>query len=286
LVVGGGSFIGRTLLRRLPEDVSVVATARDPAREAAAQNMPSANVRWVNLQLDDDASFAGLPQRVGTIVHTAAASELSSAAEIVRTNVRGMETLLAYAARARAERFVFTSSMALYGTISTPVVDPTTPPVDPDVYGTSKLMGEQLLAGRGKEFASLSVRLPAVVGPGASRHWLARICARARAGEDIEIFNPDGPFNNAVPVTALADFVAKLCRNGFAVSGPVTVASSEPTTIRTAVQTIIDGTGSRSKIVVRPTSRRTFTIDFSSAEKLGFVPVPILDALGAYAAHA
>ena len=73
------------------------------------------------------------------------------------------------------KRFIFFSSLSVYGEIKDSIVHETTPILNPGPYGASKLFGEACLKEAEKEMPSIALRLPAVLGKGARRHWLANI---------------------------------------------------------------------------------------------------------------
>jgi nucleoside-diphosphate-sugar epimerase len=64
----------------------------------------------------------------------------------------------------------------------------------------------------------------------------------------------------------------------------VLVGSAGQTTVREAVQTIVDATGARSPVSAHQTARSAFLIDSSKATRLfGFAPMEILAALRQFA---
>ncbi|MCB7127807.1 GDP-mannose 4,6-dehydratase, partial [Lachnoclostridium sp. 210928-DFI.6.3] len=65
-------------------------------------------------------------------------------------NVTGMVVLLEAMAAHDVDRFVFSSSAAVYGTPQTGVVTEQTPTRPESPYGESKLIGEWLLADQSK----------------------------------------------------------------------------------------------------------------------------------------
>ena len=57
---------------------------------------------------------------------------------MVHDNVLGTRALIEAALRWGTRAFVLYSSLSIYGTVTTPVVDEATPIVDPDAYGATK----------------------------------------------------------------------------------------------------------------------------------------------------
>jgi len=97
----------------------------------------------------------------------------------------GSQNVIEGVLNAGAGKLVFASSAAVYGPSRQPLEE--TSPLGPDdVYGTSKLMGEQLLElalTRGGEFDAVVLRLFNTIGAGDENpHLLPRLMAELREG--------------------------------------------------------------------------------------------------------
>jgi len=108
-------------------------------------------------------------------------------------NLGGSFELMREAVKARVKRFVFASSMSVYGSAGPPRPLCEEDPAIPDEpYGASKrvveLVGETLAKGQALEFVSL--RIARVVGPGikkTSSPWRSQIFERASRPNSIQI---------------------------------------------------------------------------------------------------
>jgi UDP-glucose 4-epimerase len=184
-------------LGRLPEGVEFV---RGSVTEAA----------------DLRALFAG--RAVAGVIHLAA---LKSVAQSVRApsryrrlNVTAVDLLLRAMGTAGARKLIFSSSAAVYGEPTTPVVTEAaeTRPASP--YGQTKLIGEQLILAAGREYGirSLVLRQFNVVGAGghpdaadtAAANLLPAMFRALRGGAPLRVMGsdygtPDG--------TAVRDYV-------------------------------------------------------------------------------
>jgi nucleoside-diphosphate-sugar epimerase len=116
----------------------------------------------------------------------------------VDVNLNGCFELLRQAVNAKVKRFVFASSMSVYGSSSAARALTEEDPTAPDEpYGASKraveLVGETLANRKAIEFVSL--RIARVVGPGikkTSSPWRSRIFERPSGRDPIQIpFAPD-----------------------------------------------------------------------------------------------
>ncbi|MGY1682933.1 UDP-glucose 4-epimerase GalE [Geodermatophilus sp. SYSU D01176] len=149
LVTGGAGYIGSHVvlaMRAAGEDVVVL--------DDLSSGVP-ARIGEVPLVLADVADGAAVARTVREhgvrgIVHLAAKKQVEESVRqplrYYRENVEGLRALLEAVTAAGVERFVFSSSAAVYGAPDVDLVDERTEcrPVNP--YGRTKLIGEQLLA--------------------------------------------------------------------------------------------------------------------------------------------
>ena len=91
--------------------------------------------------------------------------------------------------------------------------------VNVDAYGLTKLLGEKLLQESAGALPSLSIRLPAVIGRGSKRNWPSEALRKLKAGEPLDYFNPDAPFNNVVHERDVAALVGAALQRGLGGSG-------------------------------------------------------------------
>lgn len=209
LLTGATGRVGGHLARRLAvHGLRVTAVARrSESFDQPALPLPE-GIECVAANLA--GNLDALPSQVDAVVHTAGQSHANNvpAWVSVHDNVIATHNLFKYAMYAGAQCFIFTSSLSVYGDVTVPVVDEATPCVDPMPYGLSKLLAERLLADGADTVPVLALRLPGVLGTGAYYPWVARVLRQILARETVAIFNPDSPFNNAVHVEDLGDFIA------------------------------------------------------------------------------
>ena len=281
LVTGAAGFSGRAIARWLrAEGHDVIAHHRASPLPADLADGET----WRADLAGDDA----LPDRLDAIVHTAATSPPTGAADAVPTATLIRDNAVATARLAAADVgvFVYLSSLSIHGTISDPVVTPQTPVVDPDAYGMSKLLGERAVADRvvaKRAGPALAIRLPAVIGGGAARNWPVQVLGKLRRGETVRVFNAEAPFNNVVHVQDVAAFAAHALTappTGFAA---VPVASRDAVRVRDVVTCLAEGAGMAADMEEGPAGKASFTIDISAATALGFAPRDTATALKDFA---
>lgn len=149
LVTGGAGFLGAHLVRAL-RDAGREVVVLDDLSGGVRENVPE-GVELVVGSILDDALVARLfRERRFEVVFHLAAYAAEGLSHFVRrfnytNNVVGSVTLINEAIRNDVRRFVFTSSIAVYGTGELPLRESLVPrPEDP--YGIAKLAVEQDLA--------------------------------------------------------------------------------------------------------------------------------------------
>jgi nucleoside-diphosphate-sugar epimerase len=274
LVTGAGGFSGSHIVAHLLAQghkiVAIVGRNRDRLDALVPSHQQLAVVAG------DLTTPLPLPARIDGIIHAAARSPLPgmTANAMVRDNVLATAKLLDYANSAGARTFIHLSSLSIYGTISTLVVDETTPIINPDIYGMTKYLGEAML--RELPLRSMSIRLPGVIGPNSVRNWLTNVLAAAQLDRDIACYNPQAPFNNAVHISDLCEFVTCLVGDrSWSGQNVVTMGANGQTSVRNAIQIIVDTVGSRSSVSIYDAQRASFMISSETARRFGYQPMDV-----------
>ena len=170
LVTGGAGFIGSHLARRLLAEGWEVAIV-DNLSTGSKDNIPP-GARFVLLDLSKDGFEKQLPGGpVDAVFHLAAQSsgEISfdDPAYDLKTNCLSTVLLLDWCLKNGTKRFMYTSSMSIYGDQERQPVDEAAMPKPKSFYGIGKLASEAyagIYAGMGLNTTSL--RLFNVYGPG------------------------------------------------------------------------------------------------------------------------
>jgi len=272
LVTGCGGFLGGHIARRLAEaGFDVIALTRGspvepPATVAAARRFA------INIA---DVASGSLPFSIDAIVHTAATSAWTgiSVNQMLSDNILATQSIVQHAQDVGVSAFVFLSSVSAFGDVHVPVLTESVPAIDVDAYGLTKLLGEKLLADVSNAMPSLSIRLPAVIGRGSKRNWTSECLRKLKAGEPLEVFNPDAPFNNVIHERDVAALIMQALQRGLSGSETVLAGSAGRTTIARAVDILREGTGSNSMVTAVKRDRPGFLLDISKAVRLfGFAP--------------
>jgi len=197
LVTGGCGFIGRAVVKLLQRTgYSVVSLDHSPN---VAANGSGADEEVCDIS--DAAQLQRTLQQkpIGGIIHLAAILPTVAKREPLRAtqvNVGGSVNLLEASRQLGVQRFVFGSSLSVYGTgPADQVVAETDRAAPEDLYGAAKLYTEQLgetyRRCYGLQFASL--RIGRVVGPGArsaTSAWRSQIFELLHTTQPSEIVIP------------------------------------------------------------------------------------------------
>lgn len=193
LVTGGRGFLGRSLGKLLQRHKYRVISA-DVTPVDAGSNGTICDITDVS-QLR--AVFQS--ERIDAIVHLAAILPTAARQQPIlatRVNIHGSTHLLEMAREFGVRRFIFGSSLSVYGSCpEDQVVSEDKRAAPEDLYGAAKLyveqLGEAYQRACGVEFASL--RIGRVIGPGSrstTSAWRSEIFERLRAMDSIKIEIP------------------------------------------------------------------------------------------------
>lgn len=232
LVTGATGFIGSRLAESLHAGgAHIIALERTPGK---GNDLARAGIEIVKGDITGRSQMeAVLRQDVQIVMHIAAWLRGQPLSNYQRINIEATRQLAELSAAAGVDRFVFTSSIAVYGLHGDSNVDEATP-LKPfgDPYGDSKIRAEEALwdVAHSANLPCVIVRPGMVYGPG-SPGWTVRLAKWAKAGRLPLI---DGGRGTAYPVYIdnLVDLLAACATHPAAVGevfngvddGPVTFA--------------------------------------------------------------
>jgi UDP-glucose 4-epimerase len=265
LVTGGTGYIGAHVVRHL-QSVDAEVVVVDDVATGYADRIPDVPLHRVDLA--EDGSVDAIRRIAGdfepdTVIHFAARKQVGESVErpawYYRQNVGGLANLLAGIEGAPVQRFVFSSSAAVYGDAQgvTIAEDDPTVPVSP--YGDTKLFGEVLMRRvahqTGLRTASLRYFNVAgctepALGDRAVLNLIPMVFERLDAGGAPQIFGDDYPTRDGTCVRdfihvedlarAHVDVAQWLTDQGPATSETFNVGTGHGTTVREMVDCILD----------------------------------------------
>ncbi len=171
LVTGGTGFIGsRLALAARSQGHSLVIAGQlntEPER-VRAQELSAAALSIEQGPLQDPQFARRLVAGCDAVIHLAAAQHESNVADdyFFDVNVTGTRTLIEAAKLAGVRRFVYGSTIGVYGEYSGQPLDENTPPRPMNVYGRSKLQAEEVVKSYTPQLETCIVRISETYGPG------------------------------------------------------------------------------------------------------------------------
>lgn len=228
LVTGATGFLGRAIVA-----AGAAAGHHMIAASRAGAHVPGAADLQASGDLAEGVGALDLGG-VDAVVNCAARVHVTSredphAAEAAYTAMNAeMPVALAIAAReAGARCFIQISSVAAIASLTPPgaVYDDATPPAPTSPYGRAKLAADEALAElEGPEFTVISLRPPAIYGPGVGA-WFAKLMWAARVGLPLPVGSIDNRRSFAFVGNVADAVVASL---GLLQSGSFIVSDSLP----------------------------------------------------------
>lgn len=173
LITGGTGFIGsRLALSSLNKghDVKVLAQVNNEAEQNNQREILSAGGEVRVGSVSDEELLKAVVQNVDLVFHLAAAQHEMNISDQVfqQINVAGTRNLMAACVAAGVPRVVHGSTIGVYGAMDG-IIDETTPCKPTNIYGTTKLEGEQLALSYSDRLHVTAIRIPETYGPGDHR---------------------------------------------------------------------------------------------------------------------
>jgi UDP-glucose 4-epimerase len=204
LLTGGSGFLGTAVLSRLAARGEVIALHRPGSQPAALDG-----VRWVAQDLAGPLSDE-LPDGIDGVIHLAQSRRYrefpDGAVDVYEVNTGATVRLLDYCRRAGGSTFTYASSGAVYASGPDPVAE-SDQPRPGNLYGASKLAGEQAVENFSGLLNGHSLRFFFIYGPGQSNMFIPGLLSRVRDGQDVTLAGVDGIRVNPVYVDDAADAV-------------------------------------------------------------------------------
>lgn len=189
LITGATGLVGGTVARRwlarglnYPGDIRVRAFVRDP-RSPGALALKSLGAELHPGDLLDPSTFPAACADCQLVLHAGSDMRLESRANVWAIGVEGTRRLFEAARAGGTQRFLFTSSLAVYGGMDGELNEEI--PAQPwgELYGDAKIAAEQALQSASQAGGTrlFILRLGAVYGPGC-RGWTEDPLQRAQRG--------------------------------------------------------------------------------------------------------
>jgi UDP-glucose 4-epimerase len=285
LVTGANSFVAKFLIPALNSSNfnTIAAWHQNKPSFIDRLGVESKNISYINLDFSDESSLGIINTPIDAIIHIAGISvQVNSPFDFIDSNVLALNNVIKLAKKLDVKKFIFFSSMSVYGEITDSIVTESTRICNPDIYGLSKYVCELMLKDSGLN--TIAIRLPSILGVNAHRHWLSKVLDLALLNMPIKFYNPNAKFNNAVHVYGLIDFIEQALKSSWSGFHAAPIGASGTTTISDVVGTIKNITNSTSTLITAISQKPSFTISSDYLiNQFNYSPVNINEILEMYA---
>ena len=291
IVTGGAGFIGSRLTERLVSD-SYDVIAVDNLSTGSEENIPQGTPLYT-VDISQMSEIETLPDvEYKAIFHVAAQSsgEISFEQPVVDLNSNALGTLnmLRFAMSRGVPRFVYASSMGVYGDVADAPISETHPCVPASYYGITKLAGEQYVRLFSQHIDTTAFRLSNVYGPKQNlknmKQGMASIyMAYLLSGEPLIVKGPAERFRDFVYIDDVVDAWLS-CLDDHRTYGKVyNLGTGVKTTVTELIQVLLNALGYDSYDISyesgTPGDQFGIYADISKLQaELGFTTATTLDA--------
>jgi nucleoside-diphosphate-sugar epimerase len=172
LITGGTGFIGsRLALEAQQRGIEVVAAGQvnTAAERARLQELEQHGVRVIQGPLQEPSYSESVVQGCQAVIHLAAAQHEANVpdAYFESVNIGGTRSLLEASRKAGVRRFVYGSTIGVYGeSRGAGLLNELSPPQPVNIYGRTKLAAEGVVQTFGQSLQTSIVRISETYGPG------------------------------------------------------------------------------------------------------------------------
>lgn len=267
LITGCSGFSGAEIAFQLAErGHSVVAITGPNSQEKLA---PHKNITKYKINLTGNIL---IEEDIDIVVHAAARSAWPdiSIDMFINDNIIATKNLVAFAVQKKVKKFILFSSISVYGEINTDLLDEKTPIINPQAYGLSKLICEEILneVCKSNELSGVSIRLPGIIGKDSVRNWVTSSYLAAKRGESIYVSNPESIFNNIVHISDLVSLINVMAISDWVGHEIVTVGSSGVITAGKVAEILAGAGNLNSSVVVGGAYRKGYLISISKLNNI------------------
>jgi PAS domain S-box-containing protein len=171
LITGGTGFIGSRLsvsARAAGHDIVVIGLTNTPAESDRLEELRTLGIDVRIGSLQDPAFVRSALEGCDAVIHLAAAQHEANVPDdyFRKVNVEGTRILLNECMHAGVKRFVYGSTIGVYGSASTAALDEDSPTRPTNIYGITKLEAENLVRSHADRLDITVIRISETYGPG------------------------------------------------------------------------------------------------------------------------
>ncbi|MGM0649101.1 MAG: SDR family NAD(P)-dependent oxidoreductase [Bacteroidota bacterium] len=263
LITGGAGFIGSATAKKLIKDEDNFVVVVDDLSTGHIEKLPekSDNFRFIKCDVNNykDMLEVMLAYRFDFVFHYAAVVGVNRTQNNpikVLKDVKGIENILNISKNIGVKRIFYASSSEVYGEpVEIPQNVYTTPLNSRLPYAIVKNLGEAYLKSFNKEYGIdyTIFRFFNTFGPMQTKDFvITKFLKMALNNQDITIYGDGSQTRTFCYIDDNVDACVKIAYDNSLVNDVINIGQSEETSIKELAQTIIELTGSSSKLIYLP----------------------------------
>lgn len=195
------------------------------------------------------------------------AAKTSNTQEILESNISYLKECIEHCKKTNIKKFIFFSTVSVYGNINQQNINELSNFSNtPNIYGLSKLLGEELLKESNLEV--LIIRLPAILTRNTKNTFIYKLYEKLKNNEDITITNYNKIFNNIIDTNSIYDFILNYSfKNDYET---FILGVKQEKTLEEVVKLLKKELNSKSNIILNKEESNFYNIDSSKACKNNF----------------
>jgi nucleoside-diphosphate-sugar epimerase len=282
IVTGASGFIGEEISRFLLSNSQQVVCV---TRNTQLNSLKYKNGIFVN-SLSEVSNLYDFT--ICTLIHCAGISPIDNIfnVDMLEINVSLTKHASNFATENKISKFIFLSSINVYGKIIDSILTESSPRTNTNLYGISKYLSEQIIRDAFKKsdgmYGFLSIRLPGVVGANSKNNFLSKLRNNLIEKRPVTIWNKNGLFNNVVGINDLVRFIYFISTSNFNFDEIVNLASDVPMAISEFSNIIQKNYGKDSEVIFHEGTELPFIIDLKRASLLGFKSRSTVDVVDSF----
>lgn len=266
LITGGTGFIGSVLAERcaaLDHRVTVLGQANNDWEARRARDLQAKGVVVVLGSVLDQKLLASVTAGKDAIIHLAAAQHESDVDDSYfrEINVHGTQNMLDAAIAAGVSRFIHGSTIGVYGNAQKGPLDEESPTQPENIYGSTKLEGENLVREFDDRIPTTIVRISETYGPEDKRLLpMFRYVAKGW----FPLVGAGANMHQPIFVNDLADALIAILNNEAAFGETVILAGPAPVSTADMIDSVESALGRQShrlRIPMLPMTAMAFVLE-------------------------
>ena len=266
LITGANGTIGSDLVTFFSRNYKVFALYRTP--NFVSKNLRNKNIRWIKKDLKKKILCKINPK---IIIHCAISHEFSKKntyLDLLNSNVIALKNVIEFANKKKISKLFNFSSVSIYGNIQNKIHEDRNIFINPNYYGTTKIISEKMLELH--KFSFLNIRLPGVLSYNLyypTRPWLNTVIDKLKKNKIINIYNSKKLFNNTIDTVEIYKFINYIIKKKNMRSGSLNFSAIKPIKVKSMIYNLRKRLSSKSKIVFKKEKSKHFIILSTKAFK-------------------